>query len=339
MAGRSIYAPFEPIGIKPMYRDMKTCPDIDYSHGSIGEDDFYVKLVHRNRRLRQTTKTTYTTTIKWLTTNGLFDHNVVPEDFVQKCEDLSNSQSTLMMRLSVISIAFNNLRDDEVQTLYGNRGIQVRTDFYKLVSGRQRAHVQRVDNKMTEREEKNWMDFDELERVFLEHLEKNPPTTEDDARQVIIASLHILQAPLRGYHSVMISGYDPEKDNYLVLGDTLEESYFIFNQYKTDKSFGQVRLPVKERVYEILQVIVSRSKSNYLIALDDGRQMSTAVYSQKLGDFIEKITGKRIASQMIRKMYVSHVRKNELTAEENRELSLALQHSEKMSREVYRVIN
>lgn len=342
LAGLPCYAPFSPLGIKPRYRNPETCPDIDYFSGTIGDKDYFEKVVQRNKKLKGKTISTYLESLRWLEKYGFFDREVVPREFVKRCQLLcETSQNTLMIRLSVISIYFSNLRDDELLTLYGERGKEVRLGFYREVGKLQHMHVQRKDNQMTEREEKNWLDFDVLEAKLIEYLSKNKgPYDEPSAVGVIIAALHILQTPLRGYHSVMISGYNPDTDNYLVIGDTPATSYFMFNKFKTDKTFGPSRLVVKEAVYGMLKEIVSRKQGNYLFTVlgKPNEPMSVPVYSQYLGNFIEELTGKRIASQMIRKIYVSFVRKDELTAEQNRQLSETLQHSEKMSRGVYRVV-
>lgn len=51
-----------------------------------------------------------------------------------------------------------------------------------------------------------------------------------------------------------------------------------------------------------------------------------------------KLTGKSIGSNMIRKIYVSWVRKDELSIDESKSLARCMMHSEKIQRELYRKV-
>lgn len=181
--------------------------------------------------------------------------------------------------------------------------------------------IQKQEKSETQRE--NWIDTDEIREVFnrLENdakiLFKKQNKTNADIQQIqnyIIVSLlgGIFIPPRRSldYCSMKIKNINKDEDNYI------NKNKFVFNKYKTAKTYGQQELEIPQQLKNILNRWIAINDGEYLLRDKNGNQMT----STKLNQYMNRIFGgKKIAVNSMRHTYLTD--KYKQTSEENKKLA------------------
>lgn len=149
----------------------------------------------------------------------------------------------------------------------------------------------------------------------------------------LIASLYSnIRYPRRNiYATVKIiddAKKDNKKDNFLVLS---KNSYFIFNDHKTSRKYGQQILKInKNSVFlTVLRVYLAErndSSENLLISPYGHKKLN----SSQLTKFIKEVykpIGKNIGSSTIRKIFISDKFKDDTPIEKRKAIALGMGHS------------
>jgi hypothetical protein len=184
-------------------------------------------------------------------------------------------------------------------------------------------------NKEIEKQEKsetqqdNWIETNQIREVFdnLENdakiLFKKSNKTNADMQQiqnyVIIALLGGIFIPPRrslDYCSMKIKNINKDEDNYI------NKNKFVFNKYKTAKTYGQQELEIPQQLKNILNRWITINDADYLLRDKNGNQMT----SIKLNQYMNRIFGgKKIAVNSMRHTYLTD--KYKQTSEENKKLA------------------
>ena len=181
--------------------------------------------------------------------------------------------------------------------------------------------IQKQEKSVTQRE--NWIETDEIREVFnrLENdakiLFKKQNKTNADIQQIqnyIIVSLlgGIFIPPRRSldYCSMKIKNINKDEDNYI------NKNKFVFNRYKTAKTYGQQDLEIPQQLKNILNRWIAINDGEYLLRDKNGNQMT----STKLNQYMNRIFGgKKIAVNSMRHTYLTD--KYKQTSEENKKLA------------------
>ena len=180
--------------------------------------------------------------------------------------------------------------------------------------------IQKQEKSETQRE--NWIETDEIREVFnrLENdakiLFKKQNKTNADIQQIqnyIIVSLlgGIFIPPRRSldYCSMKIKNINKDEDNYI------NKNKFVFNRYKTAKTYGQQDLEIPQQLKNILNRWIAINDGEYLLRDKNGNQMT----STKLNQYMNRIFGgKKIAVNSMRHTYLTD--KYKKTSEETKKL-------------------
>lgn len=181
--------------------------------------------------------------------------------------------------------------------------------------------IQKQEKSDTQRD--NWITTDEIKEVFnrLENdakiLFKKSNKSNADIQQIqsyIIVSLlgGIFIPPRRSldYCSMKIKNINKDEDNYI------NKNKFVFNRYKTAKTYGQQELEIPQQLKNILNRWIAINDSEYLLRDKNGNQMT----STKLNQYMNRIFGgKKIAVNSMRHTYLTD--KYKQTSEENKKLA------------------
>lgn len=181
--------------------------------------------------------------------------------------------------------------------------------------------IRKQEKSVTQRE--NWIETDEIREVFnrLENdakiLFKKQNKTNADIQQIqsyIIVSLlgGVFIPPRRSldYCSMKIRNINKDEDNYI------NKNKFIFNRYKTAKTYGQQDLEIPQQLKNILNRWIAINDGEYLLRDKNGNQMT----STKLNQYMNRIFGgKKIAVNSMRHTYLTD--KYKQTSEENKKLA------------------
>jgi hypothetical protein len=171
--------------------------------------------------------------------------------------------------------------------------------------------------EMSETQRENWINKDDIENIYkklekkAKELYKKPNKSTTDLQEIqnfiIIALLGgEIIAPRRSldYCNFRLSNIDETKDNYY---DTSSQK-FVFNSYKTAKSYGRQEVPVPVKLRNIIKKWKEINPTEYLL-FDTNMNPLTAV---KLNQRMNKIFGgnKGKSVNMMRHTYLTSQFKN-----------------------------
>lgn len=160
----------------------------------------------------------------------------------------------------------------------------------------------------TETQEENWVDKNQMVELY-NSLNKNANilykktklTTSDlqDIQLFIILSLFggVFIPPRRSkdYVKMKIKNIDDKTDNYI------NKNEFIFNDYKTAKTYGQQKLTIPKELKTILNKWIKFNPTDYLL-FDTSLNSLTNV---KLNQRLNKLFGKKAGVNQMRKTYLT----------------------------------
>jgi integrase len=167
--------------------------------------------------------------------------------------------------------------------------------------------------QMTETQEKNWMDYEEVMKKYkdLEKIAKpllaKSSLNKDEFRTVntyVLLSCLLLISPRRSldYTEMKHKNIDPEKDNYM----DGKKSQFVFNRYKTVRNYGTSRVSIPPKLKKIMSDW-SKLNDNEYVFLDSRMK---PLNQTKLNTILNNFFQKRIGTSMLRHIYLSHTLKN-----------------------------
>ena len=175
----------------------------------------------------------------------------------------------------------------------------------------------------SETQQNNWITTDEIKEVFdgvqndAKILFKKKNKTDADMVQIqdyVILSLlsGIFIPPRRSldYCAMKISNVNIDEDNYI------DKNKFVFNQYKTAKTYGKQELAIPQKLKSILNRWISINDGEYLLRDKNGNPMN----SIKLNQYMNRIFGgKKIAVNAMRHSYLTDKYKE--TSENSKKLA------------------
>lgn len=187
--------------------------------------------------------------------------------------------------------------------------------------------IQKQEMSLTQRE--NWVEKDEIKRTYdklekkAKEIYKKPNKSTADLQEIqnfiIIALLGgVLIPPRRSldYCNFKLSNIDETKDNYY---DTSSQK-FVFNSYKTAKSYGRQEVSVPVKLRNIIKKWKTINPTDYLI-FDTNMNPLTAV---KLNQRMNKIfDNKKVAVNAMRHTYLTSQFKN--TRQEGKKLERVME--------------
>jgi len=160
----------------------------------------------------------------------------------------------------------------------------------------------------SEKVDDNWINKDTLNDIYkdqynkaLSLFKKQNKTTADlqELQDYIILSLYngLYIPPRRSkdYTEFKIADIDKNIDNYL------NKNIFIFNNYKTKKTYGQQKVTIPNTLLYILKKWIAINPTNYLL-FDKNENKLTSV---KLNQRLNKIFKKHASVNQMRKTYMS----------------------------------
>ena len=221
-----------------------------------------------------------------------------------------------------------------------------------------KAMIKDIDDKKAELEtqtksvtqQENWMDYDEImKKVEAERAKCMPllvsKAGELDAGEMSKLTLFIILCLTTGkyipprrnmdWNLMKYKNYDSKKDNYVDI-DPHENTYnFVFNKYKTDKTYhGQIiEIPIGLRPILIDYLRHKDDESDYLLTKRNGNSFQ----NNDIGKLLETFFKKRIGTSMLRHIYLSNLYKdvpslesmNKTAAEMGHNTTTALQYVKK----------
>jgi site-specific recombinase XerD len=134
--------------------------------------------------------------------------------------------------------------------------------------------------------------YDELKAVADGLWEKTPWTMDDFQKLqdfvmfALVCGRFIAPRRSRDWYDFKLRTIDLDKDNYL------DGRQFVFNAFKTGKSFGQQRIDVPPELYRILRKWIRFNKTPWLFVNVKLEPLSAVTFAQKLNKIMGVPSGK-----------------------------------------------
>lgn len=202
-------------------------------------------------------------------------------------------------RASVFSAIINYLGPEEDEKI-------LRAYKKALLDDNEKVKDEQIKQTKSENQKENWKSYKELLEI-LENLKyiakpllKKTNINNEEYEKIqdyLIASLYLLIPPRRllDYTEFKIKNIDPKKDNYL------DKNFLVFNQYKTNKWYGEQKVEIPKNLKSLLKKFISISPYDYLLVDTQQKKM----YPSKLNQRLHKIFKKKISVNMLRHIYIS----------------------------------
>jgi len=162
--------------------------------------------------------------------------------------------------------------------------------------------------KKTETQEENWVEKVDIDNLYstLRHnasllYKKNDLSASDyqDIQNYIILSLfggfYIPPRRSKDYVNFKIKNIDKGHDNFI------NKNFFVFNSYKTAKTYGQQQVEIPKELKTILNKWIKINPTEFLLFDISYKPLSNVKLNQRLN----KLFGKKVGVNMMRKSYLS----------------------------------
>jgi integrase len=179
----------------------------------------------------------------------------------------------------------------------------------QMMSDIEESRGQDILQKKSAKQEANWVSQQEIKEVYerlyskIENLSKKNLTVESmtTIRDVILLALtsgiYIPPRRSQDWSEMKIKGINKDTDNYLL------KNKFVFNTYKTAKTYGRETIDVPPDLQVLLKKYISLlpSGQEYLLVNGNGRKMTSVSIALALN----KIFSKAVSVNMLRHSYLT----------------------------------
>ena len=290
------------------------------------------KLITEKRpNLKENSLNSYLITLRRLNEN----QEVMNLKFLKDTENIMNqinefklpTQRNKLTAILVVLSAFNKKEFDDVELYYR-----------KQLEDRNQQYTEYINShEKSEKQEKNWVSLDVLKKIMRKYKKEameNPNIKT--VQKYLVSALYLLQPPKRLDFSNMkiieTRKEDNGKNNFMLnLGRN--KKYFIFNEFKTDKSQGSKEVLINKELNSIINMWLKVNKSDDFLLNNRGQPMS----SNSLGKYITKIfepSGKSITLNLLRNIFVSENIDLE-AVQKAKNMADMMDHSESTQKTVY----
>jgi len=187
-----------------------------------------------------------------------------------------------------------------------------------------KSYNDQIDKQeMSETQRENWITTEEIKTIFkaleddAKMLYRKTNKTNADIQQiqnyVIVALCSGLFFPPRrslDWCLMKIKNVDKNEDNYI------DKSKFIFNKYKTSKTYGKQELDIPIQVKNILNRWIGINETDYLLHDNNGNALSSVKLNQRLNRIFG---GKKVGVNNFRHTYLTDKYAN--VSEQNKKLA------------------
>jgi len=160
-----------------------------------------------------------------------------------------------------------------------------------------------VKQTLTEKQQEKFIKWEDIAKVQKEFGE---PKSTAKWKQYLILSLYTLNAPVRADYGEMEvhAKYDKKRTGNELIWN--KSPAFIFRQYKTAKTYGEVKIPVSKPLQKVIQGWFDHlgGVPKYLLGQTASTSNTFAVY---VASTFKQLLGKDLGVSMLRHAYITHM--------------------------------
>jgi integrase len=255
--------------------------------------------------------------------------------YIRNLEKLNNGPLKNLNFLKDIPVILDKLKDYKentkrsylisiVSALGLDKSTKQKENLYKhyfdlMMEKNKEKRQEESKNEKTDTQEKNWLDWDQVVKVFHDVQDKVKPlfnqktVTEREYNAILsfmVLALYVLIPPRRNEFQNMVITHAPrgEDVNYL----DIDKRQFIFNVFKTFKKEGKVVLDIPKELFQIIEMYMkfhpllkkklAKNAVVPFLVYSDGEPLDKV---NSITRILNRIFGKSIGSSMLRHSYVS----------------------------------
>ncbi len=261
----------------------------------------YDSLKQQRPNLKDKSLNAYTSTLKSLY------RKVYPDDLKIDVNKFVNNQNDFLQYLQ--NVEYNKRKSilSALVVLCGDDDCEQYRELMKKDIETYEANELNQEKTLTQKE--NWITQDEIKNVFEFHkkeanklfkLDKFTSAQFQTLQNYIILCLLTGQdgfPPRRAldYTEMLIRDYDKNKDN------VFDGKDFIFNVYKTVKTYNRQEFTAPKQLSTVLKKWVKINTSNYLLVDRNGEKLTPVKLNQRLN----KIFGKKVGVNILRHSFLT----------------------------------
>lgn len=187
-----------------------------------------------------------------------------------------NTQRSYLISIVAILNCYRNIK--KYDNLYKK--------YYKLMREKAEEIKQKPTEEMNDRQKANWISLDELKeklKILKDDIDKfknNKNINESSYNKLlryVVGNLYILNSPRRNeYQFMKILINDDDKDDKDFNFLDLRNGTFIFNKYKTYKTYGQQIIKINPELLDIIKLYLKfrpGNKENYFLVDYNGKPL------------------------------------------------------------------
>lgn len=191
-------------------------------------------------------------------------------------------------------------------------------------------NIEKINKTYEDDRDNNSINIEDKNKLIInynkEELEKKLKILNNIEEQLIFALYTIIPPRRLEYSNMIIKENDinlNNNHNYIIIENN-NPIKFIFNNYKTNKVFGQQIYNIDDNIKKIITeyIIVNKKNNNDLLF-----NYKSNNFGKKITNIFKKIYNENITVRWLRISYVSYVRKENLTNNELKIISEKMAHS------------
>lgn len=188
------------------------------------------------------------------------------------------------------------------------------------------VNVKEKAQKLTAKESEKYLPWEDLVKA-------RESLKATGGMDYLLASLYTMTAPVRNdYANMMILHKTPTKaqiakhkaDGHNLCVLLKKSGYFLFLNYKTAKTYGDVKLKIPKQLYDVIIQATGGTLGDRTMLLNGMTEAYTGI---KLARIFRSATGKDVTINILRHSYVTHMRKGEMPIAKKEELARHMMHS------------
>ena len=195
---------------------------------------------------------------------------------------------------------------------------KTRLKYTKLLEKLNIKYQKEIDkHKKSDKESENWATLHELRSVVLPYyktiinkfklLKELSRLDIETYQRYLVASLYHLQPSVRVDYDMEIVNNKREmidKNTNYLLNSTRTTKYFIFRNYKTASTYGEIKVKVNKGLNSIINQWLKINPTNFLIFDNKNNKMSKNNLAKYIVKSLEP-SGKHINLNLLRKIWIS----------------------------------
>ena len=190
---------------------------------------------------------------------------------------------------------------------------------------------------LTKNQKKNMMSWEDILAAQADYASQVRLDDFQDMRDFLILSLYTLNDPVRAdYGDMKIYLFKEPKDvtgNYIVWGTKRRQ--FIFNDFKTSRSMGKIKIPVSLPLQKVLiQWFRFTHNMDWLL----GEERSANWLTTKVRSIMKRLTGKEVGINILRHARITYLLEGQQSILSKNPVAKNMLHS-RSTQEKYLVMN